>query len=76
MQVEPEMREETAQALLPGLQYLAREARDAGLVVIAGIIGRAANDVVHWIHHNEEDNGENTHERDLASRTGGRKAQG
>lgn len=62
-----EERDETAHALLPGLQYLAREAREAGLVVVAGIIGKAANDVVHWIHHNEEIEGGNHHDRDLAS---------
>ncbi|MEO5335280.1 MAG: hypothetical protein H7841_00090 [Magnetospirillum sp. WYHS-4] len=46
---------QTAEALLPGLQYLAREALDAGLMDIAGIIGKAANDVIFWMHANESD---------------------
>lgn len=62
--------EETAHALLPGLQYLTREARDAGLVAVAGIIGRATNDVIEWIHENEYELGDINHDRDLPARTG------
>jgi hypothetical protein len=66
---------QTAGALLPGLQYLAREAHAAGLMDVAGIIGKAANDVIFWMHenkHQDQDNAFNLgdgHEdqRDLAS---------
>lgn len=47
--------QETAEALLPGLQYLAREALDAGLVAVAGIIGKAANDLIVWMHENKDE---------------------
>lgn len=64
---------QTASALLPGLQYLAREAHAAGLADVAGIIGKAANDVIFWMHENHSQDNVFTlgdtyeDERDLAS---------
>lgn len=44
-----ETAQENAQSLLPGLQYLAREARWAELSEVAQILDDAINDISKWI---------------------------
>jgi len=70
----PEKPAETAQALLPGLQYLAREALDAGLLTVAGIIGQAASEGGEWIHDNDDDLDAPPEERNTGHGEPGRRA--
>lgn len=46
---------DTAQALLPGLTYLAREARDAGLDTVHDLISEALTGVLQWIEEEHHD---------------------
>lgn len=54
----PDRQSESAMALLPGLTYLAREARDAGLDTVHDLISEALTGVLQWI---EEEDHEKPH---------------
>lgn len=46
---------ESAMSLLPGLSYLAREARDAGLDEVHDLIKDAMTGVLQWIEEEADD---------------------